>query len=360
MSEHPTDDHFLFTFVFKQALNLDLFSGIIDDYVLDNYPTCKAVSEHCEQPIQFALWSKYLKSLKWKIVDKKISCSSTQPIIKGKTNKNGKKYGDVYASNSVGLFYKKLAWAQGILNYDDVNYFALKLIIKYRWITKILAISFPYIFIDEFQDTNPLQAIILQTIGKNPETRIGIIGDTAQSIYKFQGASPTIFNGFKVPNLIELEIKNNRRSLAPIVKFLNMLRKDLRQTSIRTDVGVPVRFLIGDKKDAFSYMEKQDMDCLVLSYANVDTNSLRYQFCEKRGIVKTEKLDNIEDSNLERKKLVSYLIQAIENGRNGKFRYAFAQIERAGISEEQSLLVLRDLISISDHYCPLKMDGVRN
>ena len=53
------------------------------------------------------------------------------------------------------------------------------------------------------------------------------------------------------------------------------------------------------------------MDCLVLSYANVDTNSLRYQFCEKRGIVKTEKLDNIEDSNLERKKLVSYLIQAI-------------------------------------------------
>ena len=102
------------------------------------------------------------------------------------------------------------------------------------------------------------------------------------------------------------------------------------------------------------------MDCLVLSYANVDTNSLRYQFCEKRCIVKIEKLDNIEDSNLERKKLVSYLIQAIENGRNGKFRYAFAQIERAGISEEQSLLVLRDLISISDHYCPLKMDGVRN
>ena len=355
--EVSTLHSFLYTNIIKpyfyliaddEGFNLDLFSGIIDDYVLDNYPTCKAVSEHCEQPIQFALWSKYLKSLKWKIVDKKISCSSTQPIIKGKTNKNGKKYGDVYASNSVGLFYKKLAWAQGILNYDDVNYFALKLIIKYRWITKILAISFPYIFIDEFQDTNPLQAIILQTIGKNRETRIGIIGDTAQSIYKFQGASPTIFNGFKVPNLIELEIKNNRRSLAPIVKFLNMLRKDLRQTSIRTDVGVPVRFLIGDKKDAFSYIEKQDMDCLVLSYANVDTNSLRYQFCEKRGIVKTEKLDNIEDSNLERKKLVSYLIQAIENGRNGKFRYAFAQIERAGISEEQSLLVLRDLISISD------------
>ena len=189
--------------------------------MLTNYPTCKEVSEHCEQPIQFALWSKYLKSLKWKIVDKKINCSSTQPIIKGKTNKNGKTYGDVYASNSVGLFYKKLAWAQGILNYDDVNYFALKLIMKYRWITKILAISFPYIFIDEFQDTNPLQALILQAIGKNIEMKIGIIGDTAQSIYKFQGATPTIFNGFKVPNLVDLEIKNNRRSLTPIVDFLN-------------------------------------------------------------------------------------------------------------------------------------------
>lgn len=331
-----------------EGFNLNLFSGIIDDYILDNYPTCKAVSEHCGQSIQFALWSKYLKSLKWKIIDNKLGCTSTQPIIKGKTNKNGKRYRDVYASNSVGLFYKRLAWAQGILNYDDVNYFALKLIMKHRWITKVLAISFPYIFIDEFQDTNPLQALILQAIGKNIETKVGIIGDTAQSIYKFQGASPAIFNGFKVPNLIDLEIKNNRRSLTPIVNFLNMLRKDLQQVSIRTEVGVPVRFLIGDKKDAFAYIENQDIDCLVLSYANVDANSLRYQFCEKRGIIKTEKLESIEDSNIERKKLVCHLIQAIENGRNGKFRYAFAQIERAGISEDKSLVILRNLISISD------------
>ena len=332
----------------EEGFNLNLFSGIIDDFILEDYPTCKAISKKSNQSIEYAQWPKFLKNLRWKIVDNKLVCSSNKPIIVGKTNKFGRKYKDIYATSNVCICYKKFAWAKGIFNYDDVNYFALKLLIKYSWIAKLLAISFPYIFIDEFQDTNPLQALILKVIGKNQETRIGIIGDVAQSIYMFQGASPAIFNGFKVPGLLDFEIKNNRRSLSPIVNFLNELRTDLKQIPIRKEKGDPVKFLIGSKKDAFLYLEKMSMNALVLSYVNADVNSLKYQFCEKRGIVKVEKIDSIEDSNKERKRLIAYLIQSIENARNGKFKHALSQIERAGIADEQSIGVLSYFLSLTN------------
>ena len=49
-----------------------------------------------------------------------------------------------------------------------------------------------FIFVDEFQDTNPLQTKLIKMIGEK-STIIGIIGDLAQSIYSFQGAKPSQF-----------------------------------------------------------------------------------------------------------------------------------------------------------------------
>ena len=337
---------YLYLICEREGFNLKQFTGIIDDFVMDDYHTCELISKESKQQIQFSQWSKYLKNLRWRIRDNKIECTSTKPIIIGRTSKAGVKYKDIYASPSIARIYKKLAWAKGILNYDDVNYFAVKLLLKHNWIGKLLAISYPYIFVDEFQDTNPLQAAILQEIGKYPNSHIGIIGDTAQSIYKFQGATPQIFNGFKVPKLIDYEIKNNRRSLKPIVDFLNKLRDDLPQVAIREENGEPVRFLIGTKNQAFTYLIDKEFDFLTLSHANVDTNALRYQFYENRGVVKSEGLDKIDDSNHERKNVITCLIKSIENARNGRFKFAFSQLERSNITSEQSVIILKAFLSM--------------
>lgn len=80
---------------------------------------------------------------------------------------------------------------------------------------------------DEFQDTNPLQTMLIKLIGVK-STTIGIIGDIAQSIYSFQGAKPSQFADFAMNGERELAqyvINDNRRSTANIVNFCNYLRQ---------------------------------------------------------------------------------------------------------------------------------------
>lgn len=328
---------------FEEGFNMADFKGLIDDYVMEEFYTYKKVTQESKQTIQFKQWPKYVKNLRWKIKDQRLVCVSTSPIIKSNHAAN-----DVYAKSTVGRIYKKYAWAQGILHYDDVNYFSIQILKKYRWIAKMLAISYPYIFIDEFQDTNPLQALIFKEIGKYSQTHIGIIGDIAQSIYGFQGASPIIFEKFTTDGMIEFEIKNNRRSLNPIVSFLNSLRDDLKQVAVRTEEGEPVKFLIGNKNQAFNYLNNTGLSFLSLSYTNVDSNSLRYQFFENREINKSMKFEDIEDSNHERKILLVNLIKAVENAKNNKFKFAFSLLERVNIKSDQAISIIKKFLSIKN------------
>jgi DNA helicase-2/ATP-dependent DNA helicase PcrA len=83
-----------------------------------------------------------------------------------------------------------------------------------------LRAKFPYFFIDEFQDTNPIQAAILHRIGQN-DTIVGVIGDTAQSIYGFQGAEPAKFASFNLPEMVNYQMAENRRSTNEIIQVLN-------------------------------------------------------------------------------------------------------------------------------------------
>jgi ATP-dependent helicase/nuclease subunit A len=52
------------------------------------------------------------------------------------------------------------------------------------------------ILVDEFQDTNSLQARLIHLLA-GEETRLFLIGDDKQSIYKFQGADVSIFNEWR-------------------------------------------------------------------------------------------------------------------------------------------------------------------
>ena len=101
-----------------------------------------------------------------------------------------------------------------------------------------IRVKFPFIFVDEFQDTNPLQTLLIKLIGQK-STIVGVVGDIAQSIYSFQGAQPTDFKNFTINGSRELKeyvINGNRRSTENIVNFCNYLRQsdsDVVQVSIR-------------------------------------------------------------------------------------------------------------------------------
>ena len=132
---------------------------------------------------------------------------------------------------------KKYAWAIAKkLTHDEILYFGYR-IVSNSTIAYALRVQFPYIFVDEFQDTNPLQAMLIKEIGSK-STIIGIIGDMAQSIYSFQGAKPSKFKEFNIEektDTYEYEILGNRRSTKNIVSLCNYIRKSdgLKQVGIK-------------------------------------------------------------------------------------------------------------------------------
>lgn len=146
---------------------------------------------------------------------------------------------ELISSDKINVLHKKVIkkylWdVVRKLNHDEILYFGYRIIERNPTILYALRVQFPYIFVDEFQDTNPLQTMILSKICEKI-SKITVIGDIAQSIYSFQGARPAQFKDFSMPKIIKYEINGNRRSTNNIVHLCNYIRRNdnLEQKSIK-------------------------------------------------------------------------------------------------------------------------------
>lgn len=146
---------------------------------------------------------------------------------------------ELISSDKINVLHKKVIkkylWdVVRKLNHDEILYFGYRIIERNPTILYALRVQFPYIFVDEFQDTNPLQTMILSKICEKI-SKITVIGDIAQSIYSFQGARPAQFKDFSMPKIIKYEINGNRRSTNNIVHLCNYIRKNdnFEQKSIK-------------------------------------------------------------------------------------------------------------------------------
>lgn len=123
---------------------------------------------------------------------------------------------------------KDFTWSvAGKLAFDEILYFGWKLVSKYELIAHMLRVEFPYILIDEYQDTNPIQNLIIRKLSEKGVVVV-VVGDIAQSIYSFQGASYLDFKNFRLPSTLPIRdfvIEGNRRSTENIIKLLNYLRQ---------------------------------------------------------------------------------------------------------------------------------------
>lgn len=126
---------------------------------------------------------------------------------------------------TTGFFiaYKAMFWADGTIHHEDVLFFSYEILKNFPLLCGFIAAKYPYILIDEFQDTHPVQTKILKWISEAGAI-IGVIGDPAQSIFQFQGASRADFLEFKLPGQKNYAIKYNRRSTRNIVNILNHMR----------------------------------------------------------------------------------------------------------------------------------------
>lgn len=146
---------------------------------------------------------------------------------------------------------KKFIWNEARrLTHDEILYFGYRILEANPLACYSLRVKFPFVFVDEFQDTNPLQTHIIKLIG-NANTHVCVVGDVAQSIYSFQGARPSDFLGFKIEGqeCQQYQILNNRRSTGNIVNFCNFIRKsDLTvvQKDLCEERGPSIHFLLGN------------------------------------------------------------------------------------------------------------------
>ena len=111
------------------------------------------------------------------------------------------------------------------VDHEDVLYFAYRLLHEFPVLRRFLCARFPYLFVDEFQDTLPVQAALVRWLAEEG-TIVGVIGDPEQAIYGFLDASATHFHEFRLTGHRTYEMQGNRRSTEAIVSFLNRVRTD--------------------------------------------------------------------------------------------------------------------------------------
>lgn len=240
-----------------------------------------------------------------------------------------------YAIKTDSYFvYKKMTWEKGALHHDDVLFFSYQIIQKFPFVLDVLRTKFPYFFVDEFQDSSPIQVAILKLIGQK-ETIVGLIGDKAQSIYGFQGADPLQFTSLNLTHLVEYVMVDNRRSTHEIIDILNFIRSgDIQQKKWRTDIGEKSMLLIGDKVCSLRKAKEICGSELVVSLSrdNITSNEMKKEI---GGIALNNRLfdsllenDAPSSSNKYRSKVIIACVKAVELSREKKFKDAIKELER--------------------------------
>lgn len=120
--------------------------------------------------------------------------------------------------------YCERCFKSGAMDFDDLLLNTHIILEKFPDVLYRYQHKFKYVLIDEFQDTNQLQYAIVRRIA-DVYQNITVVGDDAQSIYAFRGATiDNILNFEKdFPDLKVFKLEQNYRSTQNIVKAANEL-----------------------------------------------------------------------------------------------------------------------------------------
>lgn len=134
-------------------------------------------------------------------------------------------------------------YADGILGHDDILKLVPASLTAYPLLRKVVAKSFPYIFVDESQDTIPQVVDALQLIAReHPTYCLGFFGDPMQKIYMGGAGAVQLKNGWT-----EITKPENFRCPTSVLNVINAIRSagdQLTQvrgrTSLVNGVELPV------------------------------------------------------------------------------------------------------------------------
>lgn len=94
--------------------------------------------------------------------------------------------------------------------------------------------QFKYIFVDEFQDTDPLQWRFVSAFS---DADIFIVGDAQQAIYKFRGADSSIIKSLASdPSWLKVKLSQNYRSGRAVCELANRFTRTYVPESYRVEI----------------------------------------------------------------------------------------------------------------------------
>ncbi|MHB1757882.1 MAG: ATP-dependent helicase [Leptospirillum sp.] len=108
-----------------------------------------------------------------------------------------------------------------LLDYDDLLLYWYRLLDDPE-ILPLLQARFRFILVDEYQDTNPLQAALLDRLAQGHQ-QLFAVGDDSQSIYSFRGANVENMLSFseRYPSAEVFRLETNYRSTVSILEIAN-------------------------------------------------------------------------------------------------------------------------------------------
>ena len=120
--------------------------------------------------------------------------------------------------------YEETKAKRKLIDFDDILILCGRLFQRdanaaaaFRW-------SYRHVFVDEFQDVNPLQFALLKVfVGAEPD--LCVVGDSRQAIYAWNGADSSYLDNFTnhFPSATEVALSHNYRSTPEILRCASAL-----------------------------------------------------------------------------------------------------------------------------------------
>lgn len=130
----------------------------------------------------------------------------------------------MYKMATVYTEYNHRLTAANAMDFDDLLMYTVLLLRKNPEVCERYRQRFWHVLVDEYQDTNHTQYLIVKLLSE-PQNHVCVVGDDAQSIYSFRGATIenilNFQNGYQGAKLFKLE--RNYRSTQNIVNAANSL-----------------------------------------------------------------------------------------------------------------------------------------
>ncbi|WP_341482535.1 ATP-dependent helicase [Fundidesulfovibrio agrisoli] len=175
-----------------------------------------------------------------------------------------------------GDAYQEYKQSHGLLDYDDMLFTLERVLLQNPEMLEAMRRRHRYIMVDEYQDTNLVQARLVRLLAGDAGN-VMAVGDDAQSIYAFRGANvenilsfPRIYEGTRV-----IRLEQNYRSTQPILDLTNEV---LRHAKDRFDKNLFSERLDGPRPELIKAYSDQTQARLVVE--KVRELKRRYMPCE--------------------------------------------------------------------------------